>query len=374
MSPTAMRALSKPLLILAVIGLFSPWMLATSATSAVTPDPNMVRITADKQSYNMEKKNYTLTGRVTVAFHDIRISGNRAEMETDESGKPNVAHFFERPLFKRGNPKAAEDVIVGDTIKLYLNDDRFGAQGNVESVIATVAADPFLIRSDIQEFDNKNKVVSASGNVEVDYQKSKVFSELANVRMKDDGKAERVIFSGGARVKKTASEIAGDRITVMVDSGNLLAEHNVKTRVDLEARTVGNPPQVVITSDYQQYDQSSDMMIASGNVKILYGDYIATGPKATFKLKDNDLDRIVMTSRATIIDNGRTITADKIIITTNPKNFDAMGNVKVNFKKADRPAPAPAASAKPAAKGGKTSGGKAVPAGKPLPKDDPSDY
>jgi lipopolysaccharide export system protein LptA len=368
--PSPRRALLKSLLVLSLTLAMSPWLLGPSASSAIAPDPNTIRITADKQNYNIEKKRYTLSGRVTVAYQDIRITGPRAEMEMDANGKPEVAHFFERPMFRRVKPNVGEDSIIGDKLKLFINEERYGAIGNVESHMATVAADPFTIRSDVQEFDNKNKVVSASGNVQVDYQGSQAWSQLANVRMKDDGKAERVIFSGGAKIKKQTSEILGDKITVMVDSGNLIAENHVNTRVNLEGKNDG-PDRVFITSDYQQYDKSSDMMIASGNVKIVYGDYVAIGPKATFKLKGNDLDRILLSGRGTITENGRTITADKITITTNPKNFDAVGNVKVNFKTSQKPGtttgkPAPAAAA-----------GKAVtPAkgGKALPQDDPSDY
>jgi lipopolysaccharide export system protein LptA len=371
------RAMKTALTVMLTLAL-SPLLMATSASSATSPtsgklEPGVIRMSADKQLYDIAKQKYVLSGKVTVAFQDMVVTGPRAEMEMGTSGKPEVANFFDRPTFKRKGD-AVEDKVVGDIIKVYLGENRYGAIGNVESYIATVAADPFTIRSDVQEFDNKNKVVSASGNVFVDYQGSKVQSSLANVRMKDDGKADRIIFSGGARLKKQASEISGNKITVMADSGNLIAENNVKTQVDLQAKAADGPSRVVITSDYQQYDKSSDVMIASGNVKILYGDYVAVGPKATFKLKDNDIDRIFLTGRATITETGRTITADKITITTNPKNFEAVGNVKVNFKNAGTPAAAKPASGKATPQAGGAAKSPSKPAGKPLPQDDPSDY
>jgi lipopolysaccharide export system protein LptA len=132
------------------------------------------------------------------------------------------------------------------------------------------------------------------------------------------------------------------------------------------------PANIVITSDYQQYDKVSDMMIASGNVKIIYGDYIAVGPKATFRLKDQDVDQIFLTGRPTITEPGRTITADKITISTHPKNFDAVGNVKVNFQARQKTAAtAPATTAK---KPATTAIKPPIKNGKPLPTDDPSDY
>lgn len=363
----------KRLLTLSLLIAFSPLMLASSASSAITPDPNTIRMTADKQSYNLEKKKYLLNGRVTVAYQDMQIVGPQAEVEMNAAGKPQVAHFTNRPSFKRVKPQEGEDTVIGDIINIYLGDDRYAAQGSVQSHITTVAADPFFIRSDIQEFDNKNKVVSASGNVKVDYKGSQAYSTLANVRMKDNGKADRVIFSGGARIDKENSEINGDKITVMVDSGNLIAERNVKTRVDLQNKTKPNDPtKVLITSDYQQYDKASDTMLASGNVRIVYGDYVAVGPKATFKLKDKDLDRIFLTGRPTITENGRTITADKITITTNPKNFDALGNVKVNFKASDKSAQTGAHL--PDGKAAPVTGKGKPTAGKSNASDDPSEY
>lgn len=370
-------ALLRQITVLALLAMFSPVVLASAATSAITPSAENIRITADKQSYNLAKQKYLLSGNVTVSYQDMKITGNKAEVDMDESGKPVVAHFYNRPVFTRIKPSVGKDNVVGDMIKVYLAEDRYGALGNVESRIATVAADPFLIRSDVQEFDHRNKVMSASGNVKVDYKGSKAFSKLANVRMKDNGKAERVIFSGGAKIEQENSIINGERITVMVDSGNLIAEHNVTTKVNLKENVAvaskdtstpapaAKPTKVIITSDYQQYDKSSDVMIASGNVKIIYDDYVAVGPKATFKLNGSDLDRIFLTGRPTITETDRVITADKITITTNPKNFDAVGNVKVSLKTAKRK---PAAETKPAA------GKDAAPAGKALPTDDASDY
>jgi lipopolysaccharide export system protein LptA len=369
------RSVFKRFVLMALLAMFSQVVLASAATSAITPDLNNIRMAADKQSYNLEQKKYILSGHVTVAFQDMRITGNKAEVDMDAAGKPQVANFYNRPAFKRIKPNVGEDNIVGDIIKVYLSEDRYGALGNVVSHIATVAAAPFLIRSDAQEFDNKNKVVSASGNVKVDYNGSHAFSSIANVRMKPDGKADRVIFSGGARIEQENSVINGDRITVMVDSGNLIAENHVTTNVTLKENSSPvtkptpspvstKPSKVVITSDYQQYDKSSDVMMASGNVKIIYDEYVAVGPKATFKLKGSDLDRIFLTGRPTITEPGRMITADKITITTNPKNFDAVGNVKVNFKTENRgTAKSPAATPKGAASGAKA-----------LPSDDASEY
>jgi lipopolysaccharide export system protein LptA len=157
-----------------------------------------------------------------------------------------------------------------------------------------------------------------------------------------------VVFSGGARAEQEQSEIVSEKLTIMVGSGNLLAENNVKTNVKTESTSPDSPGRVFIDSDFQQYDKASDTMLASGNVRIRYGDYRAAGPKATFKMKGGGVDKIFITGRANIITNGRQVEADKIVITTSPKHFDAVGNVKSKFlAKSVDPTPSSSSSGGP---------------------------
>ncbi len=346
------RFLGKGLSVLMLsLALLSPLAQGSFATSTQS---ETVRIQADHQIYNMETKQYQLKGNVHVAYQNMTISGSEATMDVDATGQPSIAKFTNRPSFKRIAPDKGEDKIVADTISIYLKDNSFGAEGNVQSQITTVASDPFTIRADVQRFDSARNIMTADGKVNVLYQGTAASSARAMVRMAG-GKAERVIFSGGAKVDKEDSQVTGEKITVLVDSGNLIAENNVKTVVTQK----NNNDKIYIYSDYQQYDKASDQMLASGHVKLIFGDYVATGPKATFKLKGNDLDRILLTGRPTIKDKERVITADTIVITTNPKNFDAKGNVKIQFQAKKQPA-----TATPAAQ--PTSAGSSAPQ---LPED-----
>src|SRR5689334_3196634 len=102
--------LKNALLVALTVG-FSTVLFTNDASSAISPDPNTLRITADKQSYNVESKRSLLSGRVSVAYQDIRITGPRAEVEMDASGKPEVARFYERPMFRRVKPNIGEDRI-----------------------------------------------------------------------------------------------------------------------------------------------------------------------------------------------------------------------------------------------------------------------
>lgn len=321
--------------------------------SAANPDSGieagLVHVSADQQTFEGAQSKTFLKGHVNVNYKNINIKSVEGILDMDSAGNPELASFFKRPTAKRTIPKEGEDTLVGDVIRIHLNQNALSAEGNTVTYITTVASDPFTIRADTQQFDNTSKTVVARGQVQVNYKDTKAFSPRALLQTNPAGKAEKVVFSGGARIEQENSKINGDKVTVMVGSGNLIAEQNVKTTVDLKDKQGGGTQHVLINSDYQQYDKASETYLASGNVKIVYDTYVAEGPKATFKLKDGTVDKIYLTGRSSIIENDRKIVADKITIVTNPKHFDAFGNVKTQFqaKKAEEaPASAPPATAK----------------------------
>ena len=74
--------------------------------------------------------------------------------------------------------------------------------------------------------------------------------------------------------------------------------------------------------------------MASGNVRVHYKDYIATGPKATVLPDKNtkQLNQVIFTGRSKITEQARSIEADKIIMFMNPKDFYAEGNVFTSIR------------------------------------------
>ena len=69
----------------------------------------------------------------------------------------------------------------------------------------------------------------------VHYQDTDVSSAKALLRMTEGGKAERVIFSGNADIQKEDSRIRGEKITVMVGSGTVLADDPLLTAREMQA-------------------------------------------------------------------------------------------------------------------------------------------
>jgi lipopolysaccharide export system protein LptA len=324
-----------------------------TANAQATNAPNTVNINANQQLF--EDDGTTLfKGNVKVSYLDFTINSNEAKVELDGAGQPSVAIFYPRPDAHHIAPVAVpgragtKDDLEADIIRLFLNESRMRAEGNSVSYITTVAANPVTIHADTQVFDNRTKVMNADGSVKVDYNDTVITSPKATMWMNNGKRAEKVSFTNGAKAVQKGTTVTGGTITIITGSGNMIAEHGVTTRVTKPGKNA------IIKSAYQQYDKGSDTMLASGNVAIDYKDYKAYGPKATFKMKSGDLDKILMTGRSKIItDDGRQVEADTIVITTNPKHFDAKGNVKTKFLAKQQPAAKPVPKAAPKATGTK---------------------
>ncbi|MDX2085928.1 MAG: LptA/OstA family protein [Candidatus Melainabacteria bacterium] len=294
-------------------------------------EPGQIDIVADQTSYDTQSGRSFFKGNVVMAYNNIRIKSAEAAVELTPNGQPRIASFYPKPVATHTVPNKGTDRLDADVIHMLLDKNVFKAEGNVVSNVVTVAADPFLIRADVQQFNSATRTVLAKGSVDVRYKDTHIQSPQALMRVTEAGKAERVVFLGGASIDQGASHIQGGRITVIMGSGNLIAEDNVSTRVDLPKQQASKPGSIEVRADYQQFDKVSQTVLASGNVRIVYEDYVATGPKATFKLDGNEVKNIVLSGRPSIADKERKITADRIVITPNPKKFDAVGHVKTQF-------------------------------------------
>lgn len=329
--------------------------ISPNKPAVATPSANRpVDIRADQQTYNAVTGESTFLGKVRLTFDNIEITSSKATVAMGDKGGAGLATFHDRPLVRHRVPQKSlspgragnEDLLQADWVDLDLGGSIFRARGNVVSTLATIAAMPISVRADVQQYDTPTGLISASGNVTVKFNDTVITSGKALVRMEAGGQAQRVVFIGGSHLVQQGTDIRAERITVTMANNNLVAEGNVKTIVAVP----DSGGKVLLDSAVQQFDNTANMVLASGSVRMIYEDYTATGPKATFRLKPSGtgktIDRVFMTGRPTIVDKDRKITANQLIITPNPKKFEATGNVQTAFK--SRPAEStPAAPGKP---------------------------
>lgn len=187
------------------------------------------------------------------------------------------------------------------------------------------------ISSDKQIFAQNDNIMKAYGNVTINDGKMTASSPEAYVMLKDDGSANKVVFVKGATLKQEDRELKAERIVINSGDGTIYAENNVTSIIHTQDKN-GKASTVSVKSNNQQIDGDTGQMVANGKVKIDYEDLKVQGPKAVFYNKNNALDKIVMNGRSQVEDSDRKVTGDTVIITTNPKHFDADGNVNTQIK------------------------------------------
>lgn len=294
-----------------------------------------LKIDADNTFYDQSKGVSQFIGHVKVSYDDIRILAPRADISLTETGAAKIAYFSDRPVVKRQHPTKGIDELIADELQIDMQQSLFKATGHVQSDMRSVAAAPVRILSDVQQFDNGRRLLTATGGVRVLHKDLVITSNQAVMRLGANNQAERVVFVGNAVLKQGNNIIKSNRLTILVGTENLLAEGNVRSFVSVPGKNGKAGSTIQMNSDYQQFDRSGNTILASGNVAIDYETYQVRGPKATIRLKPGgqmDVDNMLLTGRPTIVDSERSVTADRILVTTNPRRFDARGNVKTKFK------------------------------------------
>lgn len=364
--------------------------LSGPATGSKNNQP--LQIKADVQTYDAQLGQSRFTGHVRVDYDHLIIEGTEATVSMPqaaegEAQKPTIARFLHRPLLRRSVPQKGQDLLQGDLLEVNLTDNRFAATGNVVSDLHTLAAAPIQVKSDVQQFDNNTRQISALGNVNVAYEQLRVTSQKAFVKLNPAGGADRVLFLGSVKLKQKDSQVAANQITVLPKTNNLIAEGSVVTTVEAPADSGKGSSTIILKSAYQQFDQAAHVILASGSVRLVYEDYVVTGPKATFYLKPAkgasagatagggsfDVDHVLLTGRPTIVAGERTVTANTIVLNTAPRRFDARGNVKTLFKTQASAAKKPVTPLAAAGKANKPLKPAKKPA-KPLPKTEEDEF
>jgi lipopolysaccharide export system protein LptA len=173
--------------------------------------------------------------------------------------------------------------------------------------------------------------MKAIGNVVVKKDDMMATSPEAVIILGSSGTAEKVVFLNGARIKQGEQEMTAQTIQIKLSTGDIYAENNTKSTISGKD-SQGKPAIINIQAHLQELNKNTGTLIANGNTVIRYGDYVASGPKATVYRLNNQLDKIVMPGRAQIEDPDRKVAGDTVIIKVNPRQFNAQGNVTTFIK------------------------------------------
>ena len=301
-------------------------LIITGALIAQSAD---LTIKSDKQSFSNDANKGKFEGNVEVQIDDIHVKSPYAEATINAiEGKLDEATFFDKPYaFQIKDGKKSE--IKSNILKVSLLRKVITAQGNAQTIVTTEKKPTAIITADTQEYNTNTNIMTATGNAIINYDDVSTYSEKAVAYLDKNNDLKEMQLVGNAKIERGENKLRADKFMYKAQSEIAIANGNAYT--DLTAE---NGDRIQVWSNYQQYDQKNNIVMASGNVKVHYKDYIAEGPKATIypDKKTNKLNEVVFTGRAKITETTRSIVADKIVMYMNPKNFFAEGNVVTSIR------------------------------------------
>lgn len=282
-------------------------------------------VESDKQEFKDAESKIYLEGDVKIQTGDVNVLSPRAVVEIDKkNNKVNNVEFKDNAYsYQMKDGKKHE--IKAQILKMSLLNKAFSAEGKTLSSITEKGKPLVIVTADKQEYNKHTSVMKATGNVNILYKNVETLSKEAIVNLNENNDVKRIQLIGNAKLSQDNSKINADRLDYDNTKQEAIAVGNVYTDIITEDKQ-----NIKVWSNYQAFDKKNNVVTASGSTKIQYEDYIATGPKVIVvpDKTTKKLNEAIFIGRAKIETKGRTIEADRITITMNPKDFKAEGNVK----------------------------------------------
>ena len=301
------------IILIAIIALISVGVIASDLV-----------IDSDTQSYDDKEQKLKFDGNVEVTLDKMKVLSNKADVEVKNGKQLDTVTFYDKPYaFELQENKKRE--VKANILKLSLISKVVKAIGDAQSTVYNGEDPVAVIMADVQEYDTKTNVMSASGNVTIKYDNLNTFSNRAVIRTNKSGDLKRIDLYGNAKLKQEKHTAEADHFIYDAEKEHLIAEgHTMSNMVNDDGTTLK------IKGNYQQFDKKVNTFAGSGNVQVWYQDYYAKGPKMTVypDKKTNKFNEVYFTGRSLINQDTKTIYADKIKLVMNPKTFYAEGNTR----------------------------------------------
>lgn len=281
-------------------------------------------IESKNQSYNEQDSKIKFNGNVNVSIDDLKVVGESADVNITNDQQLDTATFYDKPYaFEIKKNKKRE--VKANILKVSLLTKVIRAEGDTQTVVFEGKTPVVVINADVQEYDTKTGVMTATGAVTMNYKDISTISDRAEITTEKSGDLKKLVLIGNAKVKQENNETFADKFVYIASTGALTATGNTTSNVLME-----DGAKLVLKSNQQDYNQKKAVFNASGNVRIWYQDYYAAGPKVTMYSapETGKPNEAYFTGRSSISQGVRTIYADRIKMIMKPKSFDAQGNTR----------------------------------------------
>ena len=194
-------------------------------------------ITSDEQEYDTNTNLMKAIGSVVINYEDMVATSDSAYALMDKKGD---CHNIK--LQSRATIKQDKSVIKGDSIQYSKQKMDIVVSGNTLSDVTFENGDRVIITARSQQYDKKNNVVMAIGEVHVKYADYVADGPKAIMHVNPKtNKPEKIIFQGRSKiVEKGVNSVTADRITMTVNPKKFEAIGNVKTNIEQNSSSEKN--------------------------------------------------------------------------------------------------------------------------------------
>ena len=303
-------------------------LTAVILTAGIAVNASDLVIDSKTQSYAESENKIKFQGDVKVSIDDLRVEGQTADVNMTQDKQLDTATFYDKP-YAYEIKKNKKREVKANILKVSLITKVIKAEGDTQSIVYDGKTPIVIINADSQEYDTKSGVMDADGTVTIQYKDIETYSNHATVKTDKNGDLKNITLIGNAMVKEKINESYADKFVYDPATEILVATGNTTSKATMEGGD-----KLVLKSNYQEYNKKKNTYNASGNVHVWYQDYFAVGPKITFypDKTTGKPNEIYFTGRSSITQGVRTIYADKIRMTLEPKDFQATGNTRTVIK------------------------------------------
>lgn len=185
----------------------------------------VIVINADVQEYDTKTGIMTAAGSVTMLYKDIETYSNGAEITTDKNGDLKKLVLTGNAKVKQENNESYADKFVYEASTGNLT-----AYGNTTSNAVMDDGSKLVLKSTYQEYNRKNSVFNASGNVRIWYQD--YYAAGPKVTLYPDSETKKpneAYFSGRSSITQGVRTIFADKIKMTMKPKSFDAQGNTRT-------------------------------------------------------------------------------------------------------------------------------------------------
>lgn len=185
----------------------------------------IVVINADTQEYDSKTGIMEADGSVTIRYKEIETFSNHATIKTDKNGDL-------KDLILIGNARVKEqnNESFADRFEYNPSTEILMAKGNTTSNAIMDGGDKLVLKAVYQEYDRKQNIFNASGNVNVWYQDYyAVGPKITFYPDEKTGKPNEIYFNGRSSITQGVRTIYADKIRMILDPKDFQATGNTRT-------------------------------------------------------------------------------------------------------------------------------------------------